>query len=60
MCAAVDPAFNELRLRVAGLTEFAVIYRYPGEWSDTTAAHLALEQSKQVQALVCEKLIPNR
>lgn len=56
MCAAVDAAFDELQPLVEGLTEFAVIFRYPGEWSDAAAASQALTQAEQVQALVREKL----
>jgi hypothetical protein len=35
---------------------FAVIFRYPGEWSDVATARRALSQASQVQALVLEKL----
>jgi len=56
MCAAIDPAFDRLPPLLEGLTEFAVIYRYPGEWSDLTAARRALTQVEQVRTLVREKL----
>jgi len=56
MCAEVDPAFDRVHPLVEGLTEFAVIYRYPGEWSDMAAAHRALSQAEQIRALVQEKL----
>jgi hypothetical protein len=56
MCATVDIAFDSLRPLVEGLTEFAVIFRYPGEWSDMTTASQALTQAEQVRALVREKL----
>ena len=32
LCAAVDPAFDQLQSQVEGLTEFAVIFRYPDAW----------------------------
>jgi HEPN domain-containing protein len=56
MCAAMDPAFEQLHPLVEGLTEFAVVFRYPGEWSDEVAARQALTQAKQVRVLVREKL----
>jgi HEPN domain-containing protein len=56
MCAVVDSAFDSLRPLVEGLTEFAVIFRYPGEWSDMPAANQALAKAEQVRALVREKL----
>jgi HEPN domain-containing protein len=56
MCAEKDPAFDRLRLLVEGLTEFAVAFRYPGEWSDLQAANRALTQAHEVRALVREKM----
>jgi HEPN domain-containing protein len=56
MCAAVDADFNRLQPLVEGLTEFAVIFRYPGEQSDTETANQALAQAEQVRELVREKL----
>jgi HEPN domain-containing protein len=56
ICATIDIAFDSLRPLVEGLTEFAVIFRYPGEWSDMTTASQALTQAEQVRALVREKL----
>jgi len=56
MCATVEPAFEQFGALVEGLTEFAVIYRYPGGWSDTPTARQALTQAEQVRALVREKL----
>jgi HEPN domain-containing protein len=56
MCATVDPGFDRLRPLVEGLTEFAVVYRYPGEWSDVATARHALVQAEQVRTLVREKL----
>lgn len=41
LCSIVDPAFLELLPQVEGLSEFAVIFRYPGEWSDVASAHAA-------------------
>ncbi|NJN94207.1 MAG: hypothetical protein HC875_09010 [Anaerolineales bacterium] len=38
------------------MTEFAVIFRYPGEWSDLPSANQALSQTEQIRALVREKL----
>lgn len=56
MYAAIDAAFDALRQLVEGLTEFAVIFRYPGEWSDMPTANQALHQAEQIRALVREKL----
>jgi HEPN domain-containing protein len=56
MCAVLEPAFSQLFSLIEGLTEFAVVYRYPGEWSDVEAARQALVQAKRVQVLVREKL----
>lgn len=56
MCTTVDPGFDRLRPLVEGLTEFAVVYRYPGEWSDVATARHALVQAEQVRTLVREKL----
>lgn len=56
MSAVVDAAFDQLRPLVEGLTEFAVIFRYPGEWSDLPSANQALSQTEQIRALVREKL----
>jgi HEPN domain-containing protein len=56
MCATVDAAFDQLRPLVEGLTEFAVIFRYPDEWSDLPSANQALTQAKQVRVLVRKKL----
>lgn len=56
ICAVVDAAFDPLRLVVVGLTEFAVIFRYPGEWSDMATASHALTQVEQVRGLVRQKL----
>ncbi len=56
MCTVVEPAFDQLHPLVEGLTEFAVIFRYPGEWSDAETAGQALIQVGQVRAMVREKL----
>ena len=56
MCAVVDPAFEQLQPLVEGLTEFAVIFRYPEEWSDESAAIQSLTKAEQVRALVRRKL----
>lgn len=56
MCALVEIDFDRLRPRIAGLTEFAVIFRYPGEWSDLPAATQALSQAEQIRELVRKKL----
>lgn len=56
MCAVVDSGFDRLFTVVEGLTEFAVIYRYPGEWSDVPTAHQALTHVERVRGLVREKL----
>jgi HEPN domain-containing protein len=56
MCATVDASFEQLRSLMEGLTEFAVVFRYPGEWSDVSAARQAMVQTEQVRMLVGEKL----
>jgi len=56
MCAVEDPAFERLRPMVGGLTEFAVVFRYPGEWSDMAAASQALIKAREIQTLVRKKL----
>ncbi len=56
MCAVEDQAFEQLRPSSEGLTEFAVTFRYPGEWSDVEAAEQALAQAEQVRVLVQDKL----
>jgi len=38
------------------LTEFAIFFRYPGEWSDAESANRALSQAEQVRGMVREKL----
>lgn len=44
LCAAWDHDFEQLQPVVQGLTEFAVIFRYPEEWSDLfVCAKLGLE-----------------
>ena len=55
MCAAVDPAFERLQSVVEGLTEFAVIFRYPEAWSDQVSADRSMDQAEQVRALVRQK-----
>jgi HEPN domain-containing protein len=56
ICGDFDVAFNQLRLLVAGLTEFAVVFRYPDEWSDLPTANQALTQAEQVRILVRQRL----
>lgn len=56
MCAAWDPDFEQLQPMVEGLAEFAVIFRYPEEWSDEPAARRALVKAEQVQVFVYGKL----
>lgn len=56
MCAAVDSAFERLQSVVEGLTEFAVIFRYPEAWSDKVSADRSMNQAEQVRALVRQKL----
>ncbi|NIV40359.1 MAG: hypothetical protein GWN58_66450, partial [Anaerolineae bacterium] len=41
---------------VEGLTEFAVIFRYPEEWSDEASADRSMNQAEQVRRLVRQKL----
>jgi HEPN domain-containing protein len=56
MCMVLDPGFVQLQNVVAGLTEFAVIFRYPEEWSDEVWAVDALDKAEQVRELVRSKL----
>jgi len=56
LCAVIDPDFNELQKVVEGLTEFAVIFRYPEQWSDDASAVDSQDKAKQVRDLVREKL----
>lgn len=56
MCTTVEPDFDKLHSLVEGLTEFAVIFRYPDESSDLKMAGTALTQAEQVRILVREKL----
>lgn len=56
ICVAIDAAFDPLRPIVVGLSEFAVIFRYPGEWSDLVTANHALTQAEQVRLLVRQRL----
>lgn len=56
MCSIIDPTFDQLQSVVEGLTEFAVIFRYPEEWSDEASAIRSIEQAEQVRALVHQKL----
>ena len=56
LCAAIDPTFDQLQSQVEGLTEFAVIYRYPDAWSDEEAAFQSLEQVERVRSFVRLKL----
>jgi hypothetical protein len=41
---------------VEGLTGFAVIFRYPGEWSDEATAVQSLAKAEQVRAMVRRRL----
>ncbi len=56
LCAAIDPDFAQLEQVVEGLTEFAVIFRYPEEWSDELSAADSQEKAEQVRELVRRKL----
>jgi HEPN domain-containing protein len=56
ICAAIDPAFDQLQPVVEGLTEFAVLFRYPGEWSDEATAAQSLAKAEQVRAMVRRRL----
>ena len=56
ICATFDPAFVRLQSVVEGLSEFAVIFRYPEEWSDEAAAIESLAKAEQVRAFVRGKL----
>ena len=56
LCAAVDPAFDQLQSQVEGLTEFAVLFRYPDAWSDEEAAIQSLDQVERVRSFVRLKL----
>jgi HEPN domain-containing protein len=56
LCAVIDPAFDQLQSQVEGLTEFAVIFRYPDAWSDEEAAFQSLDQVERVRCFVRLKL----
>ena len=56
ICATVNADFDKLHSKVLGLTEFAVIFRYPDEWSDEITASHALEQTESIKLLVYQKL----
>ena len=56
LCAAIDPTFDQLQSQVEGLTEFAVIFRYPDAWSDEEAAFQSLDQVERVRSFVRLKL----
>jgi HEPN domain-containing protein len=56
LCTVLDPDFGQLQNVVAGLTEFAVIFRYPEEWSDEEWAVDAMGKAEQVRDLVRRKL----
>ena len=56
MCAALDPDFEQLQSEVEGLTEFAVLFRYPEEWSDDAAASQSIPKAQAVRAFVRSKL----
>lgn len=56
LCAVIDPDFAQLQQVVEGLTEFAVIFRYPEEWSDEASAADSQHKAEQVRDLVRKKL----
>jgi HEPN domain-containing protein len=56
LCIVLDPDFSQLEHVVAGLTEFAVIFRYPEEWSDEAWAVDAMDKAEHVRDLVRTKL----
>lgn len=56
LCVVLDPDFGQLESVVAGLTEFAVVFRYPEEWSDEAWAAGAMGKAEQVRDLVRKKL----
>ncbi|MGQ9585471.1 MAG: HEPN domain-containing protein [Anaerolineae bacterium] len=56
LCTASDSSFAQLQGVVEGLTEFAVIFRYPEEWSEQAAASDSLAKAEQVRAFVRGKL----
>jgi HEPN domain-containing protein len=56
LCAVLDPDFVRLQQVVEGLTELAVIFRYPEEWSDESSAADSQDKVEQVRGLVREKL----
>lgn len=60
LCAEFDAAFDDLHPLIEGLTEFAVIFRYPGEWSDAELAAQALTQAEAVRTAVQDKLKLNK
>ena len=56
LSVAIDPDFSHLQQVVEGLTEYAVIFRYPEEWSDEGSATDSLDKADRVRALVRKKL----
>lgn len=56
LCAVIDPDFAQLQPVVEGLTEFAVIFHYPEEWSDEMSATDSQDKAEQVRDLVRKKL----
>lgn len=49
MCALADPEFE-------GLTEFAVLFRYPEEWSANVTASQTLPRAETVRAFIYDRL----
>jgi HEPN domain-containing protein len=56
MCAVSDADFDQLQPVVEGLTEFAVLFRYPEEWSDDLTAGQVLPKTEAVREFVRKKL----
>ena len=56
MCASADPEFERLLPEVEGLTEFAVLFRYPEEWSANVTASQTLPRAETVRAFIYDKL----
>ncbi|MCX6360602.1 MAG: HEPN domain-containing protein [Armatimonadetes bacterium] len=49
LVAAAEPGFVVVRTQLAGLTDYAVRYRYPGDSADRDEARQALLMCKQVR-----------
>ena len=52
----VEPLWGPMRLPLQALTEYAVEFRYPGEFAAEKDAHTAYQSCKEIRKLVRESL----